>query len=50
MILRLWALYARSRIILATLLTFYAVQVIGFFINYVVSDLQFPRDPIGKLK
>ena len=50
MILRLWALYARSKFILGTLLMFYSMEVITFFICYISLDARFPRDPASKLK
>ena len=50
MILRLWALHARSKFILGTLLTLYAIEVTSLFIDYVLVDAQFPRDPASKLK
>lgn len=50
MILRVWALYNRSRSILGTLLTFYAIEVIAFFVTYLVIDIRSPHDPIGELK
>lgn len=49
MILRLWSLYGRSKLVLGTLLMLYAVELVSFFINYVITDNQFPRNPLGML-
>ena len=50
MILRLWALYNQSRLILGVLLLFYAMESIAFFISFVIlSAHQSQYDPIGKL-
>ena len=40
MILRVWALYSRSRIILGALLTFYFLEVIPYLIVCIISSTQ----------
>ena len=48
MILRLWALYNQSRLILGTLLTFFAMQIVAYFVAYVMFSAKFPSDIQGK--
>ena len=46
MILRLWAIYSRSKLVLGSLLMLYIVELILFLINYVITDT---RSPSGTL-
>ena len=48
MVLRVWALYNRSCLILCILLTFYIIEVVSNFISYVLVSVQFRRDPAGQ--
>ena len=48
MILRVWALYNRSRLILYVLLTFYTIEVVSNFISYVIVSARFRHDPPGQ--
>jgi len=41
MILRVWALYNRSRLIIGTLLTLYGTNVVSFLVYYVVFSARF---------
>ena len=43
MILRVWALYRRSAIILATLLTLYAIEFILYFVAAVIASITIDR-------
>ena len=43
MILRVWALYRRSVIILATLLTLYAIEFILYFVAAVIASITIDR-------
>ena len=48
MILRLWALYTRSKFIIVTLLTLYAMETITHFVYYILPDAHYPQT--SKLK
>ena len=43
MILRVWALYNRSRLILGTLVTFYAMEVILVLVSSIILSIQINR-------
>ena len=49
MILRLWALYERSKFILGILLIFYAMEMILFFTIFVIYSKGSGNSDIGKL-
>ena len=40
MILRVWALYARSRVILGALLTLYSVEVVAYLVFCVMASAE----------
>ena len=48
MVLRVWAIYNGSRVILGTLLVLYTTEVILFLTSFIIMSAQFDRDPIGK--
>lgn len=50
MILRVWALYNRSKLILSTLLVLYGANVVSFLVYYAVFSARFREHTSGKLK